>query len=199
LAHFILKKTFESYYYFFSTLLKLEPKLSNIVTVGTDSDEAAIIKALRVCFGDIFVDHRCFIHMKDNIQCKLVEFFCLKGLKLRYSKIFLVFENLHGLLDSDSIYNFDKHLSILKCKWDRLELFVNPGKIPQVHEWILRNEVAIMKESMIASGDETAGLSSPPVPITNNRNESINNVAKAHVDYRKSTWLEMINNMSQSR
>ena len=31
------EKNFESYHYFFSTLLKMEPKLANIIAVGTDS------------------------------------------------------------------------------------------------------------------------------------------------------------------
>ena len=52
-----------------------------------------------------------------------------------------------------------------------------------------------MKESMIASVRESAGLGSPPVPLTTNRNESMNNVAKAHVNYCKSTWVELVNNM----
>ena len=33
------------------------------------------------------------------------------------------------------------------------------------------------------------------IPFTTNRNESMNNVAKAHVDYRKSTWVKLANNM----
>ena len=52
------------YYTFFSTLLKLEPKLANIVAVGTDG-EKAIVKALKAVFPDKVVYLRCFLHMKD--------------------------------------------------------------------------------------------------------------------------------------
>ena len=37
---------------------------------------------------------------------------------------------------------------------------------------------------MIAPIRESAGLGSPPVAYTTNRNESMNNVAKLHADYR---------------
>lgn len=52
-----------------------------------------------------------------------------------------------------------------------------------------------MKMSMISSVHESAGLGSPPFPYTTNRNESMNNVAKAHADYRQSDWVELVSNM----
>ena len=67
------RKNFESYHYFFSTLLKMEPKLVNIIAVGTDGEQA-ITKASRAVFGEGFIKLQCFIHMKDNIQQKLGEF-----------------------------------------------------------------------------------------------------------------------------
>ncbi len=39
-----------------------------------------------------------------------------------------------------------------------------------------------MKSSLIASIRESAGLGSPPVAYTTNRNESMNNVAKAYAN-----------------
>jgi len=38
---------------------------------------------------------------------------------------------------------------------------VHPKRIPQVHEWIHRNETMVMKDSMIVSVCEAAGLGSP--------------------------------------
>lgn len=43
------EKTYESYYYFFSTLLKLQPKFANMVAVGTDGEQA-LVKAIQVAF-----------------------------------------------------------------------------------------------------------------------------------------------------
>ena len=57
-----LEKNYESYYYFFSTLLKLEPRLTRIIAVGT------ITKALKAVFGESVIHLRYFIHMKDNIR-----------------------------------------------------------------------------------------------------------------------------------
>ena len=59
-------------YYFFSTLLKLEPKRINITTVGTDGEQA-IEKALEAVVGEKMIHLWCFIHMKDNIRRKLSE------------------------------------------------------------------------------------------------------------------------------
>lgn len=57
---------------YFSTLLKLELKLVNITTVGTDGEQA-IEKALKAVFGEKMIHLWCFIHIKDNIRRKLSE------------------------------------------------------------------------------------------------------------------------------
>ena len=44
------EKTYEAYYFFFSTLLKLEPKLSHVIAAGTDGEQA-IVKALKATFN----------------------------------------------------------------------------------------------------------------------------------------------------
>lgn len=53
------EKNYESYYYFFSTLLKLEPRLTKIIAVGTDG-ELAITKALKAVFGESVIHLCCF-------------------------------------------------------------------------------------------------------------------------------------------
>ena len=90
---------------------------------------------------------------------------------------------------------FDLHLAALREKWDGLEQSIHPQKDSQVYEWILKNEAAVMKESMIASVQKSAGLSSPPKKYTTNRNECMNNVAKSHTDYFKYNWVQLTNNM----
>jgi len=103
---------------FFSTLLKLEPKLSNIVAVGTDG-ELAIIKALRAVFGDSFISFRCFIHMKDNIKHKL-KFLLPDKIKDEIIKDIFGFQQgalyVKGILDSESVAIFDARFSLLKSK-----------------------------------------------------------------------------------
>ena len=49
-----------------------------------------------------------------------------------------------------------------------------------------------MKMSMISCARESAALGSPPAPCTTIRNESINNVPKAHADYHQSDSVELV-------
>ena len=56
-----------------------------------------------------------------------------------------------GILDAESTTDFDLRLAALREKWDGLEQSVHPQKDAQVYKWILKNEAAVMKESMIAS------------------------------------------------
>ena len=48
---------------------------------------------------------------------------------------------------------------------------------------------------MLASVREAAGLGSPPIAYTTNRNESMNKVAKLHVNYCQSSWVQLTNSM----
>ena len=66
------EKNYDAYYSFFSTLIKLEPQLMNIIAVGTDGEQA-IVKALRAVFSEETIHLRCFIHMKDIIRRKLTD------------------------------------------------------------------------------------------------------------------------------
>ena len=84
---------------------------------------------------------------------------------------------------------------MLKEKCDALEYSVHPHQEPQFYCWLLRNEADDMKVSMIHSVRESAGLGSPPATYTTNRNENMNNVAKAHADYCQSNWFQLVSNM----
>ena len=48
---------------------------------------------------------------------------------------------------------------------------------------------------MLVSIRESVGLGSPPSKYTTNSNESMNNVAKAHVNYHKLAWTQLNDNM----
>ena len=62
-------KTFEPFYYFASSLVRLNPKLAEINSFGTDG-EPQLIKAFKVCFPQA-VHLRCVNHMKQNVKDKL--------------------------------------------------------------------------------------------------------------------------------
>ena len=69
------EKNYESYYHFFSTLVKLVLRIVDIIAVGTDR-ETAIVQALKATLHGNTIYLCCFLYMKDNITCKLSEF-CL--------------------------------------------------------------------------------------------------------------------------
>ena len=53
-----------------------------------------------------------------------------------------------------------------------------------------------MKESMIASVQESAGLGSPPIKYSTNRSEYMNTMLQNHTtNYHKRSWVELTNNM----
>ena len=191
------EQTSESYYTFFSTLLKLEPKLANIVAVGTDG-EKAIVKALKAVFPEkIYL--RCFLHMKDNIRRKLSELLLPESVREDIIKDLFGTQQgstyVKGALDASSCADFDDRLLRLKIKWDEAEAAFHPNHEPQVYNWILKNEAEVMRHSMLAPVRELAGLGSPPVSFTTNRNESMNSVVKAFANHRQSSWVQLADNM----
>ena len=122
------EKTYESYYHFFSTLLKLEPRIRNVIGVGTDGEQA-IVKALEALFPGSLIHLRCFVHMRDNIRRKLSDL--LLPLSSQNSILHDILGSQQGtvytkgLLDAMSESEFEQHLDTLKSKWDRLEyLFI---------------------------------------------------------------------------
>ena len=133
------EKSYESYN--FLTLLKLDPKLVNITTVGTVGEQA-IEKALKAVFGEKMINLWCFIHMKDNICQNLSEL--LLPEKVREEIFRDIFGHQQGtvygkgLLDAESPADFNLCLSKLESKWDDLEVSVHPQRGPQVHGWILK-------------------------------------------------------------
>ena len=188
------EKSYELYYYFFSILLKLEPRLARIIAVGTDG-ELAITKALKAIFGESVIHLCCFIHMKDNIRRKLTHFLLPERIREEITRDIFGYQMgaiyVKGILDAESTTDFDLRLSSLREKWNGLEQSIHPHKDPQVYGWILKNEAATMKECMIASVRESAGLGSPPIKYSTNRNESMNNVAKSHTDYHKCSRVQL--------
>ena len=58
------ERTYETYYHFFSTLLKLEPRIRDIIAVGTNGEQM-IVKSLETLFPDNLIHHHCFMHERQ--------------------------------------------------------------------------------------------------------------------------------------
>ena len=165
------EKNYSAYYSFFSSLMKMEPQLMNIIAIGTDGEQA-IVKALKAVFSEKTLHLRCFIHM-GNIRRKLTDLLLPESVReVIVRDIFGTQQGtiyIKGLLDTTDHKEFDQRLLSLREKWNELEYSVHPHRDPQFYQWLLKNEVEDMKASMIASVRESAGLGSPPVAYTTNR------------------------------
>ena len=104
------EKSYEAYYYFFSTIYKLEPSLSTLRAIGTDGEQA-LVKAATAVFPNDLIHLRCFIHMKDNIRRKLTDMLIPQSSREMVIKdIFGTQQSTvytKGLLDATDTFNFD--------------------------------------------------------------------------------------------
>ena len=169
-----------------------------MIAVGTNGEQA-LVKALRDVFSEQTIHLRCFLHMKDNIRRKLTDLLLPESVREEIVRDIFGFQQgtvyVKGVLDASDEEDFSQRLVSLKEKWDTFEYSIHPHQQPQFYSWLLKNEANDMKVSMISSVRESAGLGSPPAIYTTNRNESMNNVAKAHVNYCQSNWVELVSNM----
>ena len=114
------KVDFPAFNYFASTLIGLRKELKHVLAFGTDGDKA-IVEALSHNFP-FAVQLRCFLHFKKNVEQKLKEF----GVPTQIMQEFLldtfgkrVANTYHeGLVDSNSVQEFDECIENLKPLWD---------------------------------------------------------------------------------
>ena len=148
------EKSYVAYYYFFSTIHKLEQSLSTLRAMGTDGEQA-LVKAATAVFPNDPIHLRCFIHMKDNIFRKLTDMLIPQSSREMIIKdIFGTQQSTvytKGLLDATDTFDFDRKLSVLESKWNEIEMSVHPHHSPYFYDWLVRKEVEVMKTSMIAS------------------------------------------------
>ena len=142
------EKNYESYHYFFSTLVKLESRITDLVAVGTDG-ETAIVQALKATLHGNTIYLRCFLHMKENIKHKLMDLFIPENVSQEIIKdLFGVQQGtdyIKGAVDLLNAMEFDTCLHGLKTKWDQLECSVYPDRHPLFYEWFIKNESDVMK------------------------------------------------------
>lgn len=131
------QKKFESYYFFASSLVGLNPKLKNIHAFGTDG-EKALINGFNAVFNSP-LHIRCFLHFRGNLEAKLGSLGLPKQERIEFLRD--VFGNPsdmeEGLVDAASEQEFEAMLSSLQQLWDAREKQYNDP--PQFYTWFVSN------------------------------------------------------------
>ena len=175
-------RKYESYYYFASQIKKMRPGMDGLVALGTDGEEALSSAFLAVFPRAIHL--LCSIHKRDNITRKLRDFNVKEcGIKQILSDVFGTKSDdtlFPGLVDSTDSSDFAEKLELLKPKWNSI--------CPAFFEWFMKQEAQLICSSMIACVRTRAGLGKPPKCFTTNSSESVNNLLKRKVDFKRSEW-----------
>ena len=126
-----VRKNFEAYHFFASTLVSECPELRCIQCFGTDGEEA-LSKALSTVFPSAEHIH-CFLHFRVNIESKL----CSLHIPNVVTKEFVqdILGNPAalelGLVDAESIDELDVMIDSLESIWNQHEKpFNNPQHFP---------------------------------------------------------------------
>ena len=170
------RKTMQSYHFLASSLVGLCPDLNSLQAFGTDG-EKALGDAFKLQFSSA-THLQCFIHVKDCIIRKLRDIGIVGGASKPFLQdIFGSQEGTHlysGLVDCNVAMEFDENLKKLKDKWNEAECKIRSSTSPVFFDWFTRYQSNIMKETMLRPLRQKAGLGNPPMPYTNNANESAN-------------------------
>lgn len=156
------QKKFESYYFFASSLVGLNPRLKNIHAFGTDGE-----KALFDAFNSVFssaLHVRCFLHFRGNLDAKLKSLGIAKKEIIEFlHDIFGNPNNLEeGLVDAANEEEFEKTLSEFHEIWNAREAkYNNP---PQFYTWFVANCQEAVQTTMLKSHRVQVGLGDPPKP-----------------------------------
>ena len=187
------RKLYATYYFFASSLIGINPKLTNVLAFGTDGEEA-VVKAFKQQFP--FAVHlRCSRHMKQDIQKKLsVDMgFPSDTVSKIIAHIFgqksgpTFFE---GLVDTNSEDEFDSKLQSLEPIWAEFENLRSkkPDNKITFYAWFCKYHAEEIKSTMIRSVREAAGLGDPPSEFCTNDSEAINSALKQFLAFKKSDW-----------
>ena len=188
-----VKKDFQTYHFFASSLVSKRPELAQLQCFGTDG-ETAIVKAFSAVFTKA-IHLRCFLHFRQNIERKLQELRVSSAITKEYRKdIFGDPQCLQlGLVDVCSKAELINKLNSLEEKWNNLERpFHSP---PGFFEWFQEHSLEVVADCMIRPLREQAGLGSPPTPYYTNDIESKNNILKQHLQRKASQLPEFVENM----
>ena len=189
------QKKFESYYFFASSLVSLNPKLRYIGAIGTDG-EKALSDAFSVVFNNP-LHVRCFLHFRGNLEAKLKELKISKQARVEYLRD--VFGNPsgmeEGLVDSSDEQELEKSIENLKGMWnDREKPFNDP---PCFYDWFVSNCKQVVQTTMLKPLRMAAGLGNPPDPYYTNDVESLNKVIKHQVKYKAQELPQFVLSMKE--
>ena len=86
--------------------------------------------------------------------------------------------NVHeaGLVDAASTEEFDAKSEACHEVWNQRECQANPNRGPFFFQWFKTHKAMEVKESMLRSLREKAGLGSPPSPFYTNICECLNSI-----------------------
>lgn len=181
-------KTFRSFYYFASTLVRLNPKLVNLKAFGTDG-EGELIKSFSIAFPKA-VHLRCMNHLRQNVKDKLRDLRFPNNISKEFLvDIFGCKTGSHleiGLVDAASDDSFWNALENLQEKWSNLERgYIHPDSDPQFYEWFCRYKADEIVKCVLPNVRVKAGLKDPSLHFTTNCSESLNHVIKKEVDWKE--------------
>ena len=181
------KKTFSTYLFFASTLVGLQPQLSQLRCFGTDGEEA-LYKAFQHEFP-ISIHLQCFNHVRRNVKAKLQELAISEcTTQVILGDIFgrvVEFQHFDGLVDADNDEEYDEGLQSLCQKWEGYDSDAK-GPLHSFCRWLKCYKSDTIKQTMLRSKRRQAGLGDPPVVFTTNASESINALLKNQVQHKKS-------------
>ena len=184
MVHF--KKSFSTYLFFSSTLVGLRPKLSSLKSFGTDG-EVALYQAFKHSFPTA-IHLLCSIHARRNVTSKLREVgVCESVQQIIVGDIFgkqVGTQYLEGLVDVESEQQYEDGLQTLCERWKMYDTYTG-GPVSTFIQWYMKFKTSLIKEGLLRSKRQSAGLGNPPPMFTTNASESINALLKNKLDYKK--------------
>ena len=98
-----------------------------------------------------------------------------------------------GLVDSVDVEVYNRKVEMLKDTWSKLD--ADRGKV--FHQWFMKYEYHIIKDTMLKPIREKAGFGSPPLQFSTNASECVNEILKQKVDYKHSKLPVFIQKLKQ--
>ena len=182
------QKEFPSFHFLISTLISLCPSLKNIKAFGSDS-EVELYRAFKLQLPNV-IHLRCFRHFRSNLVAKLSSLSMPSAtIKEFMEDVFgQIIEGFHepGLVDARSRDDFDEKLEALHAQWEKREILDAPHCQPLFFKWFLWENAEDIKDNVLLSLQEAAGLGNPPFPFYTNASESLNSMLHKKVRCKKS-------------
>ena len=165
-----------AYVTFLASLTRMRPSLKGIKAIGTDGDES-ILNATLICFPET-IQLICCDHKKENVEHKLCEFKVSEAAR-RHIVADIFGRNVgasyeQGLIDCESIDDFDRRVKDFKGTWDYL--------VPGFHTCFIRYQSDLFKLYLIREVCRKANINGR---FSNNRIESMNDNIKDWVERKK--------------